>query len=67
MQSKKLYHFRGKVTSFGRVVNEDWDGGYTWAPTPERAMSNFTYRYKKEFGHVADSNYKLIGNVTEEF
>lgn len=60
-----LYHYRGPVFRFERLINADWEA-YTKAPTFRKAVSNLIYRYKLENGYKSTANISLLNKYLEE-
>lgn len=47
MESKKLWIYKGPVSSFGRVINNEYRGG-SQAVSSKRALANIAFGYKKK-------------------
>ena len=62
MNNNKRYGYYGAVTSFGRIIENDWYAE-TGAVSERRAKSNFKYRYKEEHGLLPTANIDLPGEV----
>lgn len=58
------YRFEGAVKIFDKLVEPYWVAE-TYAASPAKARSNFTYRYKKLMGLEPYSKVKLDGAITK--
>ena len=56
MESKRLWIYKGPVTSFGKVINDDYKGG-SQAVSSKRALANIAFSYKKK--HKLEPNAKI--------
>lgn len=57
------WNYSGPVVDyFGKVIATSWRA-QTTAPTKERAISNFKYKFKKENGIVPNARIELPGVV----
>lgn len=54
----KIWHYRGPVKRFGKVVCWMYDE-YTTADTLGKALSNIAYKYKKENGLAPTARVEL--------
>lgn len=62
------YAYEGPVTEDGKTICRKWSAT-TYAPTPSKARSNLTHRFKKEFNKEPYAKIVLPGKiqrVTEE-
>ena len=57
------YSYNGPVKEFDRVIADRWHAE-TIAPSERKARSNLTYRFKQEFGKVANTKITLPGKIT---
>lgn len=57
------YVYNGPVFIFDKCAREKWNGGTTFAKTPEKAKSNLCYRYKKQYGLRSDCKVTLPGKI----
>ena len=62
MAKKHLYSYRGPVTSFGKVISNNWYGT-TYAVTPAKAKTNLMYRFKEETNRVPGAKIEFPGKV----
>lgn len=58
------YRYTGPVTSFGRVISEQWHGETT-ANTKAKAKSNLIFQFKKYAGVLPNAKIELVGDVEE--
>ena len=66
MPTKKyIYRYRGCVKQFGKIINESWTAE-TSAVSASKALSNLTYRYKKEHGLTSSARIELDKKKLEE-
>lgn len=56
------YSYCGPVMAFGRCVADHWEAT-TYAPTEQKAKSNFAYRYKQENGLVPKAKIDLPAKI----
>lgn len=61
--SNARYLYDGPVEEFDRVVTHRWKAE-TIAPSERKARSNLSYRFKQEFGKVANTRITLPGKIT---
>lgn len=54
----QLYLYQGSVKSFGRIMTPEYKC-YTEAPSLGKALSNVSYRYKKERGFSVNTRIEL--------
>lgn len=47
---KKRYTYAGPVRMYDKIIDHNYRGE-TMASTPQKALSNLSWRYKKEFGY----------------
>lgn len=59
-----LYLYNGPVMSFDKVISCSWQAS-TYAPTPQKAKSNLSYRFKKEHNLIPNAKIKLPNEVKE--
>ena len=53
------YFYNGPVIQFNNTINESWSAK-TKANSPQKAISNLIFRYKKEHGYTsAAGGFKL--------
>lgn len=45
-----VYSYKGPIRRFGMIVNEKWESA-TYAVSKEKALSNLSYKCKKEMGY----------------
>lgn len=57
------YLYEGPVIEFDICIERHWIAS-TYAVSGKKALSNLSYRYKKEHGKTADSKIKLPGKLT---
>lgn len=55
------YIYEGPVMLFGKCIDQFWRGA-TYAESEKKALSNLTYRYKKETGRTASAKITLSSN-----
>ena len=58
------YIYEGPVTSFGTCICNKWVAE-TVAPTPSKAKSNLTYRFKKENNRLPSTRIERPGEIKE--
>lgn len=56
-----FYIYEGPVNAFGRLRTANWYGK-TSAVSPEKAINNLTYQYKKQFGLIPATKIELSPN-----
>ena len=56
------YVYRGSVKEFDTIISSHWEAT-TYAPSENKARSNFAYRYKKEHGKAASCKITLPGKI----
>lgn len=59
------YIYEGPVTEFGKLVCDRWKGE-TMAPSPNKALSNLKFRYKKENNKTINSRVELLKEYLKE-
>lgn len=59
------YEYKGPVMRYGRVIKEQWIGETT-ALSKEKAMSNLTYRFKKQNNLIQATKVTLLKNKIHE-
>lgn len=64
MDSKKLYIYDGPVESFNACIDQKWTAE-TYAVSEKKALSQLKYRYKREYGLVANARINLPGKIKE--
>ena len=65
MEEYKRYRYTGPVTSFGKILTENWTGE-TFAVSEKKARSNLIFQYKKYYGKVtAQTKIELPNKLTE--
>ena len=53
------YIYNGSVMQFGRLISDNWSAK-TKATSPEKALSNLLFRYKREHGYLPSTGgFKL--------
>lgn len=57
------YLYEGPVEEFGRCIAQHWEAA-TYAPSEKKAMCNFEYQFKKQYGKVASAKITLPGKIT---
>ena len=62
---KYIYRYRGAVKQFGNIICENWVAE-TSAVSASKALSNLTYRYKKEHGFTSSAKVELDKKCLEE-
>lgn len=60
-----LYLYDGPVLEFDTCIERRWKAS-TYAVSAKKAISNLTYRYKKEHGKMPSSKISLPGKLTME-
>ena len=56
------YSYEGPVMQFERIVQNNWKVETT-APSEKKALSNLSYRWKKENGLTANNKISLPGKL----
>ena len=56
------YSFSGAVLKYGTPVCSNWKAE-TVAPSKEKAISNFKYRFKKEANLIPSVPIELVGQI----
>lgn len=56
------FKYDGPVTSFGRVIQEQWEG-YTIAESEKKAKNNLIFQFKKNNNMIAGSKVELPGDL----
>lgn len=56
------YTYRGPVMEFDICIERNWTAT-TWAQSPSKALSNLTYRYKKEHDRASQAKISLPGKL----
>lgn len=64
MDSKKLYIYDGPVELFDACIDQKWTAE-TYAVSEKKALSQLKYRYKREYGLVANARINLPGEIKE--
>lgn len=64
MSNNKFYEYRGPVARFGDVIERDWKAE-TWAQSEKKALSNLTYRYKRDHNMIPSTKVTLLGKLVE--
>ena len=64
MSDKKLFTYKGPVTSFGKVIQENYEAD-TFAISPSKAKSNLIFRFKKMYNMLASAKIELPGKLIE--
>lgn len=59
----KEYEYSGPVKVFDRTVHQKWIAT-TYAPSEQKARSNFMYQYKKEHRMSPGTKISLPGKIT---
>lgn len=60
----KEFKYSGPVIQFDICIERDWKTT-TWAPTKKKALSNLTYRYKRDHDMVPSTKIELPGKLVE--
>ncbi len=60
--ARHRYKYTGPVTSFGRLVAEDWTGE-TMAETKAKAKSNLIYRCKRDMHMLPSAKIEFSGVI----
>jgi predicted lipase len=61
----KRYDYSGPVFKFETCIEQNWEAS-TWAPTKKKALSNLTYRYKRDHDMIPSTKIELIGTLVEK-
>lgn len=64
-KDRNIYTYKGPVFIFENIVNNDWQAE-TFATSRKKALSNLSYRFKKEYGYSKNSSIKLIDSYLSE-
>lgn len=56
------YVYVGPVYAFGRCLSDRWRAE-TLAPSNAKALSNFKYRFKQDFGYAVGAKIDLPGDI----
>ena len=62
---KRLYRYNGPVMLYNMLVTDHWRGE-TYASSDEKARSNLTYQYKKQYGLLPTAKITLPGQFEHE-
>lgn len=57
------YRYDGPVMSFENCIRKEWTA-LTYAVSEQKARSNFSFQFKKEFGLRTSSRITLPGKIT---
>lgn len=57
------YSYDGPVMSFDHCIVERWSGS-TYAVSEEKARSNLTYQFKKQYNYEPRTRISLPGKLT---
>lgn len=57
-----VYFYDGPVIQYRTCICYKWKA-FTSAPSPEKAKSNLTYRFKKEHGYTRNAKINLPGDI----
>lgn len=57
------YVYEGPVEEFGRCITHHWAAA-TYAPSENKARSNFAHQYKQQFNLVSNARITLPGKIT---
>lgn len=58
IKKKSKYFYSGPVRQFTNVLSPRWEAA-TWAVSESQALSNLSWRYKKEHGMTINTILKL--------
>ena len=58
----RQYEYTGPVMEFDSCVDRYWKAS-TWAPSEKKALSNLTYRYKKDHNRAPHAKITLPGKL----
>lgn len=61
---RKEFRYSGPVMRFGTCIERDWKAT-TLALTKKKALSNLTYRYKRDHDMVPSTKIELPGELVE--
>lgn len=56
------YSYEGPVTEFNRVIASHWSSS-TVASSEKKALCNFKYQFKKQFGKSPSAKIELPGKI----
>lgn len=56
------YDYEGPVMKFDICIDRNWKAT-TWAPSEKKALSNLTFRYKRDHDMVGSVNITLPGKI----
>lgn len=62
MIKNKQYEYCGPVMEFDICVERTWKAS-TWAPSEKKALSNLTYRYKRDHNRAPQTKITLPGKI----
>lgn len=60
--TKKLYEFVGDIFEFDELVERNWKA-QTYAVNPKKALSNLTFRWKRDNNRSRNSRVELCGDI----
>lgn len=56
------YFYCGPVVEFGKCISHKWTAR-TYAPSVEKARSNFKYQFKKKYNRAPTAKITLPGQI----
>lgn len=63
VQQHKQYTYSGPVIEFDKCIERNWKAS-TWAMSEKKALSNLSFRYKRDHNRAANSQITLPGKIT---
>lgn len=59
---KHEYTYSGPVMQFGTCIDRNWKAA-TWADSEKKAMSNLSFRYKRDHNMARNTKIELTGKL----
>lgn len=63
VQQSKQYTYSGPVMEFDNCIERDWKAS-TYATSEKKALSNLTFRYKRDHNRTPNAKITLPGKIT---